>query len=262
MDHLAGRFRVLASDLYGSGRSPAWPQGRRLSLDDEIELLEPVFASAGDRFHVIGHSYGGGIALKASLLPPERIASLVLVEPVLFALLVAEDPEQPAAREIAAVRDATITAVERGDFARSAERFVDYWAGPGAWAGAAESRRGPIIRAMPKVAAEWHALFTEPTPLEAFAALEVETTLIAGSESPASSKRVAHLLERTLPRVTRVELPGVGHLAPVTHPDAVNAAIDAHLRRVLGGPPPWRGPPRELRHRVLEAEGATSSGES
>ena len=44
MDRLAGRHRVLAPDLYGSGKSPAWPDGRALSLVDEVGLLEPVAA--------------------------------------------------------------------------------------------------------------------------------------------------------------------------------------------------------------------------
>jgi len=60
----------------------------------------------------------------------------------------------------------------------------------------------------------------------------VETTLVVGSASPASSKGVARLLARTLPRVTVVELRGAGHMSPITHPDLVKTAIDAHLVRV------------------------------
>jgi pimeloyl-ACP methyl ester carboxylesterase len=230
MDQLGGHFHVLAADLYGSGRSPAWPH-RVLSLDDEVALLEPVFASAGDRFHLIGHSYGGAVALKAALVHPERIESLVLIEPVLFALLFAEDPEQPAAREIATLRDATVAALAQGDPARAAETFVDYWGRRGVWAGIPDGRRAAIANSMAKLTAEWHALFSEPTPLAAFATLTVDTTLIVGAESPASSKSVARLLARTLPRVTSVELTGLGHMAPVTHPDAVNAVIATHLGR-------------------------------
>ncbi len=233
MEQLAGRFRVLAADLYGSGKSPSWPARRTLSLDDEVGLLEPVFAAAGERFHLIGHSYGGAVALKAALVHRKRIASLVLLEPSLFAILVAEDPHQPAAREIAAVRDATTAALDRGDPAASAECFIDYWIGPGAWAGMPEARRGAIASAMTTVRAEWGALFAEPTPLAAFARLDMETTLVVGTESPASSKGVARVLARTLPRVRRVELPGVGHMAPITHPAPVHAAIAAHLERAV-----------------------------
>jgi len=34
---------------------------------------------------------------------------------------------------------------------------------------------------------------------------------------------------QTLPRVTAVEIDGVGHMGPVTHPDRVNALIERYL---------------------------------
>jgi len=105
-----------------------------MSLDDEVALLQPVFRTAGDRFHLIGHSYGGAIALKAALSYQDRLISLVVYEPVLFSVLRANAPQSDAAREIVAVRDDTIRLVEQGDFHASAERFVDYWTGDGAWA--------------------------------------------------------------------------------------------------------------------------------
>ena len=144
MDRLAGRFRTLAVDLYGSGKSPDWPADRPLTLADEVALLEPIFGSVGDRFHLIGHSYGGAVALKAALAGPGRLRSLVLFEPVLFALLNADDPAQPAAREITAVRDDTIAAVDRGDLDTAGARFVDYWTGAGAWASMPDERRRPV----------------------------------------------------------------------------------------------------------------------
>jgi pimeloyl-ACP methyl ester carboxylesterase len=83
--------------------------------------------------------------------------------------------------------------------------------------------------AMSAVRAEWDAAFREPTPLSAFAALDVAVYYMTGSESPASSRAVARLLTKTLPRVTAVEIDGVGHMGPVTHPDRVNALIERYL---------------------------------
>ncbi|HSE05443.1 MAG TPA: alpha/beta hydrolase, partial [Methylomirabilota bacterium] len=229
MDRLAGRFRTLAPDLYGSGKSPRWPAIRPLSLADEVALLDPVLAAAGERFHLVGHSYGGAVALQAALAAPGRVESLVLFEPVLFSLLTAEDPAQPAAREIAAVRDDTVSALQRGDPHASGARFVDYWMGAGAWAAMPEPRREALAGSMTTVKAEWDAAFGEPTPLVAFAGLDVPVLYLTGSASPASSRAVARLLTRVLPRVTAVEIEGLGHMAPVTHPDRINALIEGHL---------------------------------
>ena len=229
MDRLAGRFRTLAVDLYGSGKSPVWPGRRPLTLADEGALLAPVFAEAGERCHLVGHSYGGAVALAVALAEPGRVDSLVLFEPVLFSVLIAEDPTQPAAREITAVRDETIAALECGNAKASGARFVDYWMGAGTWASTPEPRREALATAMKTVKAEWDAVFREPTPLSAFAALDVPVLVITGSDSPASSRGVARLLTKTLPRVTAIEMEGVGHMGPVTHPDRVNALIERYL---------------------------------
>ncbi|MGH3251600.1 MAG: alpha/beta fold hydrolase, partial [Trebonia sp.] len=52
---------------------------------------------------------------------------------------------------------------------------------------------------------------------------------LVGSQSPASAREVARLLTKSLPDVTTVEIEGAGHMAPITHPDVVDAAIEAHI---------------------------------
>jgi pimeloyl-ACP methyl ester carboxylesterase len=72
------------------------------------------------------------------------------------------------------------------------------------------------------------------TPLEGLSTLDVPILLLTGSDSPASSRAVARLLMKTLPHVTEVEMEGVGHMAPVTHPERVNALIERHLELAEG----------------------------
>jgi len=122
-----------------------------------------------------------------------------------------------------------VAALEREDLHASGARFVDYWMGAGTWAAMPEPRREALALAMESVKAEWDAAFREPTPLSAFAALDVPVLVITGSDSPASSRGVARLLTKTLPRVTAIEMEGVGHMGPVTHPDRVNALIERYL---------------------------------
>jgi pimeloyl-ACP methyl ester carboxylesterase len=229
MERLAGRFRVVAVDLYGSGKTAAWPHDRPMHLDDELALLRPVFQAAGERFHLVGHSFGAAIALKAALAERERLVSLVLYEPVLFSVLVANAPESAAAREILAVRDDTVRLVDAGELDASAQRFIDYWMGDGAWAATPESRRPTVAAAMRSVKPQWHAAFHEPTPLAAFAAVDVPTLFLTGTQSKPSARAVARLLTAVLPRVQVEEIEGAGHMAPLTDPDRVNPLIERFL---------------------------------
>jgi pimeloyl-ACP methyl ester carboxylesterase len=229
MEHLADRFRVIAVDLYGSGKTAAWPHDQPMRLDDEIALLSSVFRAAGDRFHLIGHSYGGAIALKAALANRKRVRSLVLYEPVLFSAVIAESPGSAAAREILALRDDTIRLADQGNLHLAAQRFVDYWMSDGSWVATPEARRQVLADAMRAVKSHWHAVIDEPTPLRAFAAVDVPTLFMTGTKSKASALAAARLLTGVLPRVRREELEGVGHMGPVTHPGTVNPLIKRFL---------------------------------
>jgi len=233
MDSLAHEFHVLATDSFGAGRSPAWPSDRQVSLRDEVELLEPVFARAGERFTLVAHSYGAAVALIAALSQPRRIQALALYEPTLFGLLDQESPPPNDADGIRAAVAGAAAAVEADDLGAAAECFIDFWMGRGAWARTPDSRKGPISQSLVNVRGWAGTLFNEPTPLAAFSELNVPVLYMMGSESPASSRGVARLLIGTLPRVQVVEFNGLGHMGPVTHPEVVNDAISRFLERSI-----------------------------
>ena len=232
MDRLADRFRVVAVDLYGYGKSPAWSGDRPMYLEDQVALLEPILRAAEEPFHLVGHSLGGAIALKTALTYPGSVRSLTVFEPVFFSVLVEYDPEGPATREIVSVRDDTIRLVDSGDLEASAQRFLDYWAGDGTWAATPEERRPRLAAGMRAVRSEWHAAFFEPTPLAEFAVVDIPTLYLAGSRSKLSTRAVADLLASVLPRARVEEIQGVGHMAPITHPDRVNPVIEDFLQEV------------------------------
>lgn len=232
METLAPRFRVLAPDSYGAGRSPAWPTNRAVGLRDEVALLEPVFARAGDTLALVAHSYGAAVALVAAVMHPHRARALALYEPTLFALLDAESPPPNDADGIRDVVRRAAAALDANDPARAAECFIDFWMGPGAWARMPDLRKSPIVASIVNIRGWATALIGEPTPLQAFAGIEVPVLYMIGKDSPASSRGVARILTRALPRLEVIEFEGLGHMGPVTHPEIVNEAISGFLERV------------------------------
>jgi pimeloyl-ACP methyl ester carboxylesterase len=227
---LAPRFRVLTADSYGAGKSPPPPSGGA-RLKDEVALLEPVLARAGERFSLVGHSYGGAVALVAATMFPERIHALALYEPTLFALVEAESPPP---NDVDGIRNAVASAVAAlgaGDAAGAARFFIDFWMGPSSFDRMPERNREAIAQAIAQVQGWKRALLEEPTPLSAFAALQCRVLLLTGSASPLSSRAVARKLASALPNVDVVELEGLGHMAPVTHPERVNARIVQFLEQ-------------------------------
>lgn len=229
MDVLSTSHHVLAPDSYGSGKSPDWHSDRRIALTDEVDFIDPVLDMAGTPFSLVGHSYGAAVALMAALSRPGRVRAMALFEPTLFALVDAVAPPPNGADGIRHAVAAAEAALDAGDRDAAAGHFIDFWMGAGSWAATSAPRKPAIADATVNVRRWAHALVTEPTPARAFAALDMPILYMLGGASPESAHAVARVLVPVLPRVRVVEFPGLGHMAPVTHPDAINAEIARFL---------------------------------
>jgi pimeloyl-ACP methyl ester carboxylesterase len=113
-----------------------------------------------------------------------------------------------------------------------ARRFIDFWMGDGSWNLMPAERRAVIADAVVNVRRWSHALFTERTPAKAFANVRIPVLYMVGDNSPESAHAVARVLLPVLPRVRAVHLPGLGHMAPVTDPETINAEIARFLGEV------------------------------
>lgn len=83
---LMSEYRMTTYDLRGHGYSDVPPTG--YTTADHATDLKHLLDSLGiDRAHVIGHSFGADIALHFTILFPERVDRLVLVEPGIAALM-------------------------------------------------------------------------------------------------------------------------------------------------------------------------------
>lgn len=78
---LASRFRVIALDLPGHGHSDHLAPGTSYHYLDYVRLvLAAADALRLDRYSLLGHSLGAGIAALAAAAMPERIERLLLIE--------------------------------------------------------------------------------------------------------------------------------------------------------------------------------------
>lgn len=103
---LAPRFRILAVDLRGHGRTalPTETEGRN-SWDGLADDLLALMAALDVRGAVLsGHSMGGTSSLLAAGRAPERVKSLVLFDPVLFPAEARRAMQGPSPLEIGARR--------------------------------------------------------------------------------------------------------------------------------------------------------------
>jgi len=228
MNHLGQDYRILAPDLLGYGRTAPWPRDAPLAPDAELGVVEALLDVAGRPAHVVGHSYGGTVALRAARRFPRQVASLALIEPVAFHLLRRAD-EPDGWREIAALAERHLALVGEGRDAAAAEAFVTYWTGPKAWQQMPDTARDSAVRSAVKVAAEWRLMFASEDDLDAIAGIKAPTLLICGGRTRTPARRVVDILRQALPHARHHEIAGAGHMSPLTHPACIVDAIRRHV---------------------------------
>lgn len=229
---MSGERRVVCANLLGYGESGPFVDGA-FTWEDDARLIGALLGTFEMPVHLVGHSYGGLVALRVAMNHPERVRSLALFEPVAFAVLHAPDDAEALAdleraRRAERDRDATGTG---GDEAWL-ETFVDYWSGPGAWRALPAPAREGFLAVGRKVFAEVTSLTGDRTPRGVFAAVAVPTLLLSGGRSTLAARHASAILAEVLPDATLDVLPDAGHMGPLTHADAVNAKLAAFVAKV------------------------------
>jgi pimeloyl-ACP methyl ester carboxylesterase len=240
---LGAGYELIAPEHYGCESAGPWTGDHAFTLADEAARTIALIDDAYGSVHLVGHSYGGAVALHAALARPDRIASLTLYEPSAFHLLGRiADGAAPFA-EIVGVARTTSEGIVRGDFRGAAAFFVDYWGGPGAWSAMRPAAQDALTRWAPKAPLDFTALIEEPTPAAAYAELHCPVLIVRGEHAPAPTRLIAERLPMLLPDARLAVVAGAGHMGPLTHAAEVNALMVGHIAEAdAPARRPWRRP--------------------
>jgi len=217
---LADRYHLLLPDRYGYGDSPDatgdYPSDYRQDAAAVADLL-------GAGAHLVGHSYGGVVALLAAAQQPDRVRSLTLIEPAAHQGAIEDPRVADAVREMRAVMD---EARQRSadDYLRLAFPADEPRPGPPEWLHRAA---GSALHELPA----WLA----PVPLQDVADANYPKLVVSGAWDVAASEHlpttaaalrlVAREVATTIGADWR-EVPGAAHDVHREQPKVLNSMLD------------------------------------
>ncbi len=215
---LAERFTVVSVDRRGSGRSatdgPAVPIDVATHLRDLLTILH---AEGLGPAIVVGHSYGGCVALELAARHRGVVAAVFAYEPPYGPLAPrrAQDHMAQVARE-------TLAAEARGDRAGAALAFMVGVSGADAVAALSPAARANIGRAGQGAVADATLLGMNADGL---AAIVAPVRIVSGDASDPLYADIAEALVGRIRGADHHRLEGHDHLAPILQPDVIAEAI-------------------------------------
>lgn len=238
IQELSRGLRVVAFDLRGHGRSAA-PVGRDYSTDAFAGDLGAVLRGcvpAGERTVVAGHSLGAmTLVAWAGNEPGEverRLAAAALINTGLGDLitesLVLQAPGglDRVHQQVGRLVLSAPVPIPTSPTPISSRVLRHLVLGPEATPAQVAFCERMLLKTRREVRAAAGATLSKLDLMESVASLDVPTAVVAGERDRLTPPSHAKRLAEALPRLAaHVELPGIGHMAPVEAPRAVSERI-------------------------------------
>jgi 3-oxoadipate enol-lactonase len=210
----AKQFRVVRYDIRPFGESSP-PQKAYSTSDDLRRLLDHLKIT---RAHLIGHSFGGGVALDFALEHPSRVASLVLVGAGPTGFVPPPDELKMIGAIFAAVKD--------GD-----DAIISAWLKHPMWA--VSQGRPDVLKAIEsstrrnlsafRMAAPPFVPLTPPA-VGRLGEIKAPTLVVVGDKDTPGNRQASDVLAKQIPGATLRVVAGADHALPLGWADELNAA--------------------------------------
>lgn len=222
--------RVIAPNLLGYGRTGARSAEARRTVAGQAETVIEILRDIEEPIDLVGHSFGGVIALELATRLGAQVRRVAVFEPNAFALLNGPGCEADwtaMRRFYAHVRVLT----ERAAWLPLAARFADFFIGDGAWSSMPNERRQALVRALRYNVDEWTAVMAPEITLSRWNHINAPVLIAWATDTRSPMRTVAGILRDGLTSGQMCEIDRGGHLAPLLRPDSFNTPVMEFLDR-------------------------------
>ena len=221
---LSDEFAVVAWDAPGCGASSDPPD--TFSLPDYADCLAGFVDALGlGRPHVLGHSFGAGLALELCGRHPGLARSLILAGP--YAGWAGSLPAEEVEARLRLALETAALLPDRFEPRSIPGLFSDVMS-----AGKRELLASIMSEARPAGTRVMARAFAEADLRDVLPQIDVPTLLMCGESDERSPVAVGQALHAAIATSRLVVLPGVGHESFLEAPERFNAEVRSFLRLV------------------------------
>lgn len=218
VEQLAARYHCILIDLPGHGGAPDSDDFSAPTIETELSYVEQIVARITDQpIHLVGHSYGGVVALALAMDGRVPVSELTMFEPVAVSVLDRIDDIQL----IECLR--TFLIKYRRDVSRNIPRVcgqvIDFWGGEGSFEQLPDFIQESMEQLVTNNIRHWDvcaAINSNPGDLQRCL---VPARIVCGSGSHPIARAIAKQLHRQMVASKKYTIEGASHFLVTTHVD-------------------------------------------
>jgi pimeloyl-ACP methyl ester carboxylesterase len=224
-----GEFRCIRTSLLGYGGTTERRTAEDSSISHEAGAVESIVRRAGGPVHLVGHSFGGLVALAVALRRRVSLASLTVLEAPAIEVL-RDQGEDRHYGTFRTMTEAYFTAFREGD-SNAIARMIDFYGGPGTFASWPARVRAYAVETTPVNILDWATAYGFPLTSASLGQIELPVLVIRGGASPQAVQQANALLAQAIEGASLATVEGAAHFLIATHAGEVRHLIANHVRR-------------------------------
>lgn len=201
--------RMVTTSLRGYGKSAETRSLRDPGMRHEVALVEAVARHVGRPVHLVGHSFGGTVALATALARTIPVASLSLFEANPLDIIRDDEGRRLYQATLEMSRD--FEAAVEADEPDAPGRIIDFWGGPGAFAAMPASVQAYCRQTAGVNVLDWRCDFGFAVSAADCASLDLPVLLVRGALANDTMKAITGRLQASMPLSRAFVVDGAGH---------------------------------------------------
>lgn len=212
---LPSGYRFIATSIRGYGGTDETRSLGDFDMAHQVRLVEAVARHAGAPVHLVGHSFGGTIALATALAGAVEVSSIATFEANPLALIRERGRANlyDATYEMSAAFEAAHNDGERD----AAGRIIDFWGGAGSFATMPEPVRDYCRATAFANVLDWRTAFAFEATLADYARLAIPALIVRGGLANEAMVAITEGLAASLPDVRMSAVDGASHFLITSH---------------------------------------------